>query len=628
MRRSGLLVLLLLIATVASVTCTSDEGPPSKSTRAPPPGEAARADSSNGTTDHVSPKFIVLRDQYDASRPFAELVKPHFFAQSGKGELVEAQGDPDLILEKEGKVKVRLKRGDQEGYLDLLALESELIGEHPVHKIFWLRAMGIPVDDGLAQKLQPANFANELFHRVKFEYLQGKETSGVVAEVFPDGTFLVIPFVVPPEWQIDKPVSEAPPETSKEALASPTHFHVNPRALSARDSSLAREYEEEILALPFEKQRYPAVPLARKQCGLYQESLQDAEYTRLLSSMGYKFTPAHLIQDGEVDHRPFGEKLSSLLREGAGEEVRYFGFDRYWVADLLTGLQVSWIGECDTAGSVRRYHLRDRDRDDFHLIVRRSLEPDKKQRYRVVKLDDTGGGQEIYTAPGIMLMALPLPWDDNFWIISAEGWPAPEEGKSADPRWQSVYIVNVNNPEEYDVVEYPISRYPRAPEEGLYGASAALSSDSRFLFNSLYGFTDEGGGLWVADLTEEGFHTKPERFARVVEWDHMLSWVLLEEETEGPSPFRSIFVTGKEVAADYAMTANFLRIKNTGFDSTLERKERLLQMVGWNPVPFAWQTLSEHRFRVAVETHFNYESSLLPRAKGVYIIPVDTTQSN
>jgi hypothetical protein len=46
-------------------------------------------------------------------------------------------------------------------------------------------------------------------------------------------------------------------------------------------------------------------------------------------------------------------------------------------------------------------------------------------------------------------------------------------------------------------------------------------------------------------------------------------------------------------------------------------------MVGWNPVPFAQQTLGGGRFLVAVETHFDYESSLLPRAKGVYIVPVD-----
>ena len=74
---------------------------------------------------------------------------------------------------------------------------------------------------------------------------------------------------------------------------------------------------------------------------------------------------------------------------------------------------------------------------------------------------------------------------------------------------------------------------------------------------------------------------------------------------------------------DFAMTANLLRINDAGIDSTVVSKKRLLQMVGWNPVPFAWQQLPDHKFRVAVETHFNYESSLLPRAKGVYIIPVD-----
>jgi hypothetical protein len=40
-------------------------------------------------------------------------------------------------------------------------------------------------------------------------------------------------------------------------------------------------------------------------------------------------------------------------------------------------------------------------------------------------------------------------------------------------------------------------------------------------------------------------------------------------------------------------------------------------------VPFAIQGPSGQEFRVAVETFFNYESSLLPRAKGVYIVPVD-----
>ena len=414
-----------------------------------------------------------------------------------------------------------------------------------------------------------------------------------------------------------------PPESPKADLASPTHFHVNPRALSAGVSSLAKQYEEEILALTFDDQRYPATPLARKQCGVYQESLQDPVYVRLLTSVGYRFDSDQPGADSNDDSRPFGERVSQLLRGGVGEKFRYFGFESSWVAGILTGLDVSWLEECDTSSGVRRYRSSGADSDDFYTIVRRSLVKDKKQRHKVVKLDAAGEGREIYTAPGVMLMALPLPWDDTRWMISSEGWPGPEEGKPADPRWQSVYIVDVNNPDAYEEVEYPISQYPEAPEEGLYGVSAALSSDSQDLFNTLYGFIDEGGGLWAVDLTDRDFYTNPDRFARIVDWDHLLSWVVLEEQTDGPSPSKVIFATGKEVRDDFAMTANLLRINDAGVDSTVVSKKKLLQMVGWNPVPFAWQQLPDHRFRVAVETHFNYESSLLPRAKGVYIIPVD-----
>ena len=794
----------------------------------------------------VSQELILPRDSYNASRNVSELIKPHFLAMDNGGKPVDPEGEPDLVLEVERKVKLRLRKGDQTRYLDLLALESGLLGEHPVHKVFRLQAMGVPLDDGLAEKLKPGRFADNLFHSVTFQYLQNKETSGVVAEVFPDGTFLAIPFDLPSEWYGEQTATEAnlldiqpgtritfkpsgtgvsqvelatgqslgpvlgaslslddgggappddgfsevklqtpfpflgvtydsifvgsdghitlgegdgtsagrtaarhtggPPRLSvlltdldpacggsihadvrpdravvtwdkvvhiergsadgcdadtpantfqaivyadgtieynygqldieflsqtggnretvvgiaegntegsvdgidltgdlsqkqptgtifeefrpppsdgpKAELASPTHLHVNPRALSAGDSSLAKGYEEEILALPFDEQRYPASPLAGKQCGVYQESLQHPAYVGLLSSVGYRFDSSQQNQD---ESKPFGERLSKLLREGAGEGVRYFGFDSSWVAGVATGLGVSWLQDCDTSTATRRYRLSGEDADDYYVLVRRSLDPDKTQRHKVVKLDSDGNGHEIYTAPGVMLMAMPLPWDDTRWMISSEGWPGPDEGKPADPRWQSVFIVDVNNPDQFDEVEYPIAQFPEAPEEGLYGLSPSINSDGDSLFNSLYGFTDEGGGLWAVDMTDKAFYNNPDRFARIVDWDHLLSWVVLEEDTEGPAPRKAIFATGKEVRDDFAMTANFLRVNDAGIESTLESKERLLRMVGWNPVPFAWQDLSGHKFMVAVETHFNYESSLLPRAKGVYIIPVDTS---
>ncbi len=863
-RRSGLFVGLLLAGIIALAGCAKNQSTPSPTatsipaaTSAPTPRATANPVPTivvplNDAIDtsvvgSVSQELILPRENYDVSRSVSELVKPHFFATSTDGVLVEPEGDPNLVLELNGKVKLRLMQGDQSRYLDLLALESDLIGEHPVHKVFRLRAMGVPLAEGLAGKLEPDSFSNDLFHSVEFQYLQDKETGGVVSEVFPDGTFLVIPFDLPEEWDGAQPVVEAnlldiqpgtrlrfipsgagafqlesdtgqsldpvlgpalslddgggappddgfseitlvtpfpfvgvdydsifvgsdghitlgagdgtsagrtaerhlggpprlsvlltdldpacagsvhadvrsdravvtwnqvahiergsadgcdsdtptntfqavlhadgtieyvygqldteflsetggnreavigiaqgnteesvkevdlsgdlpleqeigaifeefrppPAESPKPDLSSPTHFHVNPRALSAGDSSLAKEYEEEILALPFDEQRYPATPLARKQCGVYQESLQDPVYVQLLSSVGYQFDSDQPGPDGNYASRPFGERVSQLLRGGVGEKFRYFGFESSWVAGVLTGLDVSWLEECDTSSGLRRYRVSGADSDEFYTIVRRSLETDKKQRHKIFKLDAAGEGREIYTSPGVMLMALPLPWDDTRWMISSEGWPGPEEGKRADPRWQSVYIVDVNNPDEYEEVEYPISQYPEAPEEGLYGVSAALSSDSQNLFNTLYGFIDEGGGLWAVDLTDREFHTNPDSFARIVDWDHLLSWVVLEEQTEGPSPSKVLFTTGKEVRDDFAMTANLLRINDAGIDSTVVSKKRLLQMVGWNPVPFAWQQLPDHKFRVAVETHFNYESSLLPRAKGVYIIPVD-----
>ena len=137
-----------------------------------------------------------------------------------------------------------------------------------------------------------------------------------------------------------------------------------------------------------------------------------------------------------------------------------------------------------------------------------------------------------------------------------------------------------------------------------------------------------GGGLWVAEL-EEGFHVKPDSFVRLVEWDHMLSWMSLnpdrapDDDSPDPSKSRSIFITGKEIADDFAMTANVMRLEGSGLETRLASKERLLRMVGWNPVPFARQTLADGRVRVAVETHLNYENSLLPRAKGVYLLTVD-----
>ena len=342
----------------------------------------------------VPTEFTTQRPRYDVSRAFHQLIRPHFLAASRSGDLVEAKGTPDLVLERNGKVKIRLRHEGEERYLALLALESELLGEHPVHKLYRLRAMGIPIESRLEEGLSSTNSDSGLFHSIQFEYIAGGDTSGVISEVFPDGTFLAIPSGVPSEWRRDE-----------DGLPPPTHFHVNPRALSVAQSGLANEFEAEILSLPFDDQRYPSPELARKQCGVYDESLRASLYRDVLLEVGYRFTPAHVANDAPS---PYGERLSRLLRQGAGDDTSYFGFEGYWIAARAHDLGAPWLGECDTAGAPRAYPAAGGQRG-YYVTTRRSLEPDKTRRYRIIRLSEDGAGEPIYTAPGIILMARPLP---------------------------------------------------------------------------------------------------------------------------------------------------------------------------------------------------------------------------
>ena len=319
-----------------------------------------------------------------------------------------------------------------------------------------------------------------------------------VTELFPDGTFLVIPFGAQSEWQSDD-----------DTIASPSHLHVDPRAISAGGSALARQYEEEILALSFDEQRYPPVDVGRRQCGVFSESRSAAVYTAVLESVGYAFTPSDV--DATKDDEGFGARATRLLRRGAGNGVSYFGFEARWSARRLAELGADWLRECDAVYGLRSAPGQGGDAG-YYTIRRRPLEPDKTQRYKIVHLAADGRADVLHSPPGIVMLAIPLPSDPDRWILSSEGWPSDSDGGSADPRFQSVYLADVGSPDAYEIVRYPISRYPRAPK-GLYGTGGRLSDDSRYLINNLYGFEDEGGGLWIVDLEDDGFHANDDAFA-------------------------------------------------------------------------------------------------------------------
>jgi len=85
-------------------------------------------------------------------------------------------------------------------------------------------------------------------------------------------------------------------------------------------------------------------------------------------------------------------------------------------------------------------------------------------------------------------------------------------------------------------------------------------------------------------------------------------------------------MTSKEVKDDFAMTLNALKIRFDGLESKLVEKERLIKMVGWNPVPFAYQKTSDEEIKIYIETYLNFESEVVPRAKGVYTVLVSTNE--
>ena len=141
---------------------------------ADPNTTAAPAGSEQPATAHT-PQPVLPRPEYNVSIEFSELIKPYFFAQHASGDLVPPGGEPELILDFQGSIKIKLDDDGQARYLDLLALESEQIGEHPAHKIFRLEAMGVAVAPDVDRKIQPDSFDRSLFHSIDFEYQRGNE---------------------------------------------------------------------------------------------------------------------------------------------------------------------------------------------------------------------------------------------------------------------------------------------------------------------------------------------------------------------------------------------------------------------------------------------------------------------
>jgi len=429
-----------------------------------------------------------------------------------------------------------------------------------------------------------------MLNSIIFEYLPGKTMSGVVSRVFPDGTLLVMPDKVPQKWQ-----------AKNSDQITPSYFHVDPRAFLMSDSQIGKEYrkyEKEITSLPNTERRNPPGKLLAKGCEFYYRAREEeTPYTRALATK---------------------EKESDEESPVVEAKIKYFGYTELWATARMRNRGFSNIVDrCDKVWTISK------DGDTLHFILSKASEPEENKRNMLMKATKDGESEILYTFPGNYIMFAKHPKNPDLFFASVNGWP-DRKSKSPDPRWQSVYLFDINDPDNYKIVRYPLPASSYAPEgdERLYGHSGFFSEDGRFFYAILYGFEEEGGGLWVADISQKNFYENKDAFTQIFSWDHALTLLMLPKP--GGSPRNTVIMTGKEVNDNFAMTLNALEIKFDGLDSELVEKKRLVRMVGWNPVPFAYERVSDDEMLVYVETYFNFESEIVPRVKGVYTVTVNT----
>lgn len=220
------------------------------------------------------------------------------------------------------------------------------------------------------------------------------------------------------------------------------------------------------------------------------------------------------------------------------------------------------------------------------------------------KLTEQGNLIKLFETPGRIFLAAVNPQNKNEIFVSAEGYDR------SDPRFQSLFKVDLSKADEYEVVEFP--------GESREGFGELYASDGYYLPNQdgmylqRYGFEDEGGGIWLIKFHPTGDH----EVEQILAWDHLLQW---SEITQDNQELRNtgtlskdnpiFFVTGKEVDDDFAMTISKVDLSNgAGF------KNRIGKVVGWNP------KIRRYGGQLLVDVPYDYDCYLEGKPLTTYII--------
>lgn len=507
-------------------------------------------------------------------------VKPYFKGHNPEGALVDIAGQlkgvgvlenyPDPTLN--GKLVVVFSNSGQEIYVDPLAFGGREIGSHPAETmLFLILKHKLWVDPLIITALSDPEQRDGLFHRIRFnlEPSGDHQTSGIIHEVFGDGSCLVVPEEMPPDLR--NPDFE------------PSFMRINPTA--------------------------------------FRED-QGAVFSRI----GFEFDLAPF--QGRTLQETVANLLDHFTLLGARQRVYYTA---EFVSDILRKLGFDLGGdEVINLGSSLRVA------GNETIVTTHSQQRQEGRVFRVV-------GDEalpIYATPGIIFLAVPLP-QSNRLMVSAEGYP-PE-----DLRFQNIFQVDLADPDQIAPVRFPL--FPR-----LYGFDSKITGPHLFL--TRYGFAqedtraynprnlpwharvsdpilgrispetfldhpDEGGGLWVMDLHDPALPVQ--RLTSDIH--HVLSCLhlpsasstsqiqehleldrrqLLDFRVFLPLVFRSrqyrILLTSKR---NYVDQVNVM-VQASGVTKMFQ--DRLGTVGGWNPATIAYQSLSDGRTQVLIESTMDW----------------------
>jgi hypothetical protein len=515
--------------------------------------------------------------------------------------LVEITGSPRAVKTREGKVSIEFydQGSNKITDVDPLSIVSAEYGEHPADKALRLASeYGLTIGPALEGKLHDPDKRDELCQQVTFSYMSGKESTGVAAEVTPDGAFVTIAKSIPPEWR--------PPTPD---YLTPLFFVIHPENVASsstasveRLASLAREMEEKRVDIdspldassPEEEQEM--VKLRGACLTAYEEVFEAAQsssgYTQLLEAVGYVF-------DFSVYGSTSRERVEGVLHQPTGRKSLY---SASWKAARLKQLGVGLDAGDKMIREVSRVHG-----VTYFTTFESYIDSPSGRFYKVTK---RGQLRNLYTAPGRMLLAMINPNNPKKLLVSAEGYE--------DARFHSLFETDLDNPSAWQVIHFPGT--PRGGRDEIYALQGCYSADGGTAYMVGYGFVDEGGGIRALNLTDYS------EAKVILPWDHMMDWVPLSANVRGEFPFSQpiptptptpsptppvsptptptpasvaylpfvamrhpkplwLATTGKEIeVADPAMSINQARFTGENMNVAIVDQKRCGKVFGFNPI--------------------------------------------